>query len=895
MAASASALADEILARHSARYGVDMPRVQVVLADGEDDPNGFASPLPYPLVWIRAAAPDGSDEFGNYETWLRQILTHELAHTVHLEEANGVLGFGRKVFGRAPFLFPNTLTPTWMIEGLATYEETAATAFGRGRSPDSAMLVRGAILEGKPPLKDQAVLGLDAWPGGLAPYFYGEAFLRYETARYGEATLPALARKQSRRVVPYFDDLTAKNVTGQSFGAAWRDWVDEERAAANALRSKVAAEGQTEARALTTRGIRQEGPRVSPDGTQVAYTSATLDRFPEIRMVGIDGTGDRRICARNGGSGLSFTPDGRFLVFDETEVAGTFEHRSDLRRVEIASGRVTLLTRGVRASTPDVSADGRTVFFAHRHADRTEIGAIAMTGGAITEVTDSPPATRWSAPRASPDGRSLVAARWSPGSLLDIVLLDLASGAMKTLTNDRAQDVEPSFTPDGSEVVFRSSRDGVPNIYKVAVTGGPLQRVTNVVGGAFSPSISPDGKTLVFAGYSGAGYDIETTAFTRGQPAPEFADTYAVSRADPSSEARTAPYRPFHELLPRFWSPFVEVDDGEWKVGALTAAADPLLRHAYGVEVHRGFETERFGARGFYRYDRWRPTILLVAEDDTSGSGIVANTSVRTRSLSVRATTPIVRRVRWETAITAGLRGERQSVIDSRERSVRLGGLAANLVYTSLKRYPWSISAQDGVQAQVSVLHEARAFGSDLSLTRLNADLRGYARVAGNAVLAMTAGAGTTFGEPRFFDSFAAGGFVDAGLFDVGRVRPSVLRGFDGGALTGRDLAYANAELRVPLAHPQRGIRSLPIFVRHIHAAAFLDSAIAWHGFPVSGPADFDWHDAAVSAGAQIGADLMVFHVVPMTLAGGYAVPLRKGSAGPFAGSRFYLNAGLAF
>src|SRR3954470_18648093 len=91
MARRAATLATEILERHEARYGVRVGRVNIVLADVEDDPNGFATPLPYPLVHLRAVAPDGSEDFGNYDDWLRLLLTHELTHIVHLEEAHGLV------------------------------------------------------------------------------------------------------------------------------------------------------------------------------------------------------------------------------------------------------------------------------------------------------------------------------------------------------------------------------------------------------------------------------------------------------------------------------------------------------------------------------------------------------------------------------------------------------------------------------------------------------------------------------------------------------------------------------------------------------------------------------------------------------------------------------------
>ena len=212
MARQAATMATEILSRHEARYGQKVGRVQLVIVDADDQSNGFASPLPFPLVTIRAVAPDGTDDFGNHEGWLRLVLTHELAHTVHLEESRGLWGFGRKIFGRAPFLFPNTLAMSWMIEGLATYEETELTAFGRGRNPDSQMVIRTAALEGRFPKEDQAIYALDAWPGGQVPYLFGEAFLRRLTEQSGEDTIPKMGRQHAGQFPPFLDGRTASKV-----------------------------------------------------------------------------------------------------------------------------------------------------------------------------------------------------------------------------------------------------------------------------------------------------------------------------------------------------------------------------------------------------------------------------------------------------------------------------------------------------------------------------------------------------------------------------------------------------------------------------------------------------------------------------------------------------------
>ena len=124
---------------------------------------------------------------------IRDQTLAELAHSVHLEEAHGFWRVGRDVLGRAPYLFPNTLSMSWLIEGLATFEETEGTAFGRGRNPDSRMVLRMATLDDQLPI-DRAVRGLDRWPGGAAPYLFGESFLRDLDGRFGPETVPELTR-----------------------------------------------------------------------------------------------------------------------------------------------------------------------------------------------------------------------------------------------------------------------------------------------------------------------------------------------------------------------------------------------------------------------------------------------------------------------------------------------------------------------------------------------------------------------------------------------------------------------------------------------------------------------------------------------------------------------------
>jgi hypothetical protein len=860
MAREAAALATALLKAHEIRYQKTIGRLHLVLSDTEDDPNGFSTPLPYPLVYVRVAAPDGSDEFGNHDGWLRLVLAHELAHSVHLDEARGVLGFGRKVLGRAPYLFPNLLTPTWMIEGLATYEETEHTPFGRGRNPDTGMVLRMAALEERFPKEDQAVYGLDAWPAGLTPYLFGEAFLRFLSQRSGEKTLPGLARQHSRQVIPFLDELTAHKVTGATFHHQWQLWREDVKRKAEQELEARRFRGLTPSRALTTRGVRQVGPRFGPDGAWIAYTSRSLTRFPTIRLVRPDGTEDHEVAERNGGSTVSWTPDGKTLVYAEAERYKIFSTHYDLRAVDLAKGRVRKITHGLRAYDPDVSPDGQRVVFARKMGDRSELFTIGLDGRGLAALTTSGAGTEWSSPRWRPQGDRIAAARLLPGGFLDVVLVDPASGAVTKLIKDRAKDVEPTWTPDGAAVVFRSDRDGVSNLHAWRLADGALLRLTNVAGGAFTPSVGPQGDTVAFADYSSRGYDIRVADLdlAAAAPAEPFVDTYPPPPpAPPPVDTPDKPYRPLPSLWPRFWTPYWLSRDHETWLGAGTSGTDPLFRHSWGLTVSRGTESEHFNTQAFYQYDRFYPTFLVTAEDKTEVESFGLDKTLR---LNLRATVPVRQSLRSSQALSITWRRERETP-ESRSAGgpLDLGGIETAWTLSTARQYPFSISPVEGGRLRVAYLREDPVLGSDVSLGKVTVDGRVYTRVFGESdTLALRVGGGLTTGQPGFQRSFAVGGFPDSNLFDIVRTNLAVLRGYPNNAFAGRSFAGANVEYRVPLSQLQRGWRSLPVFVRHLHGTVFFDAAHAWSG-------SFQLKDVKTAAGAALGVDTYLSHRLPLT------------------------------
>lgn len=108
-------------------------------------------------------------------------------------------------------------------------------------------------------------------------------------------------------------------------------------------------------------------------------------------------------------------------------------------------------------------------------------------------------------PQPSPDGTQVayVVGSYDEGknqAHSAIWLASLKDGQCRQLTSGESQDMQPRWSPDGSQLVFVSTRhEGKPQLFLIDVAGGEARRLTSVAAGATSPLWSPDGKWLCYS------------------------------------------------------------------------------------------------------------------------------------------------------------------------------------------------------------------------------------------------------------------------------------------------------------------------------------------------------------------------------------------------------------
>ncbi len=230
-------------------------------------------------------------------------------------------------------------------------------------------------------------------------------------------------------------------------------------------------------RPLTTLGSISLSPRVSPDGSRVAFSSLTKSGW-EIMMYSLELS--RMVTfPRFGGTNLSpsWSPDGTRLAF-----SGSRTGASEIYTADAAGGNLKRLTNG---RGPDVSPSwnrktGSQIAFVSGRTGLPQIYTMESDGTNVQKMTDQGYAV---SPSWSPNGQFLTFSwmrKYGPGApgSNDLYLMDIASKQWVQLTHDGSRNDFPSWSPDGRHIVFQSNRSGTEQIWSILADGTKLQQLT---------------------------------------------------------------------------------------------------------------------------------------------------------------------------------------------------------------------------------------------------------------------------------------------------------------------------------------------------------------------------------------------------------------------------------
>src|SRR4051812_7531645 len=138
--------------------------IDILVSDDADYSNGSAIPFPTNRIVVYATPPVNEFSLRYTVDWAQLVVTHELTHIFQLDRVRGVWSLAQKVFGRSPYLFPNSYQPSWLIEGLAVYEESRQAGQGRIEGPEHLLFARATARDRSFPGIGEASLAHPTFP-----------------------------------------------------------------------------------------------------------------------------------------------------------------------------------------------------------------------------------------------------------------------------------------------------------------------------------------------------------------------------------------------------------------------------------------------------------------------------------------------------------------------------------------------------------------------------------------------------------------------------------------------------------------------------------------------------------------------------------------------------------
>jgi Tol biopolymer transport system component/DNA-binding winged helix-turn-helix (wHTH) protein len=282
-------------------------------------------------------------------------------------------------------------------------------------------------------------------------------------------------------------------------------------------------------RALTTPPPAYSGdwsPAFSPDGRELAFVRTISGSITDVYVVPVEpvaGEGSseppRRVTNDNADVlGVDWEPDGRHLVFSSDRAGGI-----GLWRIPATGGQPAMLAGGgAKLKHPSIARRTGAVAYEDWQYE-INLREQSVSDGSRPDAI-SPTSDRWNFhPQISPDGTRLVFQSTRSGQY-ELWLSDRNGGGARPLTRSTVYKSPARWSPDNRHLTFTTRVDGQSDVWILDVENGETKTLVRDPTGAVAPSWSHDGRRVYFGSLRSGDWQIWSVEADSGRVQPVTTD-----------------------------------------------------------------------------------------------------------------------------------------------------------------------------------------------------------------------------------------------------------------------------------------------------------------------------------------------------------------------------------
>jgi Tol biopolymer transport system component len=463
--------------------------------------------------------------------------------------------------------------PLWFIEGMAEYLSIGPV------DAHTAMWMRDAARRERLPAID------DLDDPRYFPYRYGHAFWAFVAGKYGDKAVGSLLRAGA--VARGYEE-ALQAVLGVDSKELTKLWHEAEFAAYRPVAESTTLAGRNARPVLVNQSDKgpklNVSPELSPDGSRFMFFSErdlfSIDLYlaetatgKVIKKLTDTATDAHFESLQFLGSAGAWDPSGKRFVVPAiakgNPILAIFNVDNGKKEREIRMEGVD------EVLNPTWSQDGNRIAFSGLLGGFNDLFVYDLTAGSTKRLTND--AFAELDPAFSPDGTQIAFATDRFTTKLDVLdigqprlaILDLSSGNVRDVGGFAgAKNMGPQWARDGRALFFLSDREGITNLYRLPLGGGEPVQLTNLVTGVsgiteLSPAMSAAGGRVIFSAYEDDGYNVyalETETQLAGMPLVDLPGNPAVlpPRTAPEGAVATALASSTQSLPPEAQKPAEE-------------------------------------------------------------------------------------------------------------------------------------------------------------------------------------------------------------------------------------------------------------------------------------------------------------------------------------------------